>query len=113
MVFDAKIVRIAGNRKNGTPFSVTYLVLVLKTLFKTVIFRKILDGDPTKITNMGGGGPQTKTNFNEFESGQPGKRSPLRDPRGERELGSARDEGGATRGKAGTAYAWHCCLPNP
>ena len=31
--------------------------------------------------NMGGGG-QTKTNINEFESGQPGKRSPLRDPRG-------------------------------
>ena len=29
-----------------------YLVLVLKTVLKTVISRKILDGDPTKITKM-------------------------------------------------------------
>ena len=29
-----------------------YLMLVVKIVFRIVIFRKILDGDPTKITKM-------------------------------------------------------------
>ena len=52
MFLDAKIVRTARNRKNGTPFFAKYLVLVLKTVLKTVISRKIIDGDPTKITKI-------------------------------------------------------------
>ena len=52
MIFDAKIVRIAQNHKNRTAFSAIYLVLVVKIVFRIVIFRKILDGDPTKITEM-------------------------------------------------------------
>ena len=52
VIFDAKIVRIAQNHKNSTPFSATYLVLVVKIVFRIVIFRKKLDGDPTKITKM-------------------------------------------------------------
>ena len=40
------------NHRNSRPFSATYLVLVVKIVFRIVIFRKILDGDPTKITKM-------------------------------------------------------------
>ena len=50
VIFDAKIVQIAQNHKNSTAFSAIYLVLVVKIVFRIVIFRKILDGDPTKIT---------------------------------------------------------------
>ena len=49
---DAKIVRIAQNHENSTPFSAIYVVLIVKIVFRIVIFRKILDGDPTKITKM-------------------------------------------------------------
>ena len=52
MIFDAKIVRIAQNHKNSTAFSAIYLVLVVKIIFRIVIFRKILDADPTKITKV-------------------------------------------------------------
>ena len=44
VVFYAKIVRIAQNHKNRTAFSTIYLVLVIKIVFRIVIFRKILDG---------------------------------------------------------------------
>ena len=40
----------AGVRES--PFLAKYLVLVLKTVLKTVIYRKILDGDPTKIKKV-------------------------------------------------------------
>ena len=52
MISDAKIVRIGQNHENSTPFSAIYGVLVVKIVFRIVIFRKILDGDPTKITKM-------------------------------------------------------------
>ena len=52
MIFDAKIVRIAQNHENSTPFSVIYLVLIVKIWFRIVIFQKILDGDPTKIIKI-------------------------------------------------------------
>ena len=35
--FDAKIVRIAQNHENSTPFSAIYLVLVVKIVFRIVI----------------------------------------------------------------------------
>ena len=38
--------------KNEHVFLPNHLVLVFKTVFKTAIFRKILDGDPTKIAKM-------------------------------------------------------------
>ena len=47
-----KIVRIGQNHENSTPTSAIYLVLIVKIVFRIVIFRKILDGDPTKITKM-------------------------------------------------------------
>ena len=40
------------NHRNSTPFSAIYLVLVVRIVFRIVIFRKIVDGDPTKITKM-------------------------------------------------------------
>ena len=52
MTPDAKIVRIGQNHENSTPFSAIYLVLVVKIVFRIVIFRKILDWDPKKITKM-------------------------------------------------------------
>ena len=52
MIFDAKIVRIGQNHKNGTALSAIYLVLVVKTVFRIAIFPKILDRDPTKIIKM-------------------------------------------------------------
>ena len=45
MVLHAKIVRI-------DQISAIYPVLVVKIACRIVIFRKILDGDPTKITKM-------------------------------------------------------------
>ena len=47
-----KIVRIGQNHDNSTPFSTIYPALVVKIVLRIVIFRKILDGDPTKITKM-------------------------------------------------------------
>ena len=38
--------------KNENVFLPNHLVLVFKTVFKTAIFRKILDGDLTKIAKM-------------------------------------------------------------
>ena len=38
--------------KNSTTFSAIYLVLVVKIVFRIVIFRKILDGYVTKITKI-------------------------------------------------------------
>ena len=52
MIFDQKIVRIGRNRSKWTAFKTNRLVLMLKTVLKIVIFLKILDGDPTKITKM-------------------------------------------------------------
>ena len=49
---DAKIVRIAKSNVHSTRFSGIDLVLIVKTIFRIVIFRKILDGDLTKITKM-------------------------------------------------------------
>ena len=46
------VCRLLLEKKNSTPFSAIYLVLVVKIVFRIVIFRKILDGDPTKITKM-------------------------------------------------------------
>ena len=48
VIFDAKIGRIAQNHKNWTAFSAIYLVLVVKIVCRIIIFRKNLDGDPTK-----------------------------------------------------------------
>ena len=47
-----KSFRIGQNHKNSTPFSVIYLLLIFKIVFRIMIFRKILDRDPTKITKM-------------------------------------------------------------
>ena len=52
VISDAKIVRIGQNHENSTPFSAIYVVLVVKIVFRIVIFRKILNGDPTKITKI-------------------------------------------------------------
>ena len=52
VILDAKIVRICQNHKNWTVFSTIYLVLVVKIVCRIIIFRKNLDGDPTKITKM-------------------------------------------------------------
>ena len=52
MIFDAKNVRISQNHENSTPLPAIYLVLVVKIVFRIVIFRKIIDGDPTKIMKM-------------------------------------------------------------
>ena len=52
VTFHAKIVWIAQNHENSTPFSAIYPVLNFKSVFRIVNFRKILDGDPTKITKM-------------------------------------------------------------
>ena len=52
MISDPKIVRIDQNHENSTAFSAIYRVLVVKIVFRIVIFRKIIDGDPTKITKM-------------------------------------------------------------
>ena len=41
MIFDTKIVRISLNHRNGTAFSAIYLVLVVKTVFRTAIFPKL------------------------------------------------------------------------
>ena len=52
LIFHAKIVWIVQNHENSTPFSAIYLVLIFQSVFRIVSFRKILDGDPTKITKM-------------------------------------------------------------
>ena len=52
MIFVAKIVRIVENHENSTPFSAIYIVLVVKIVYRIVIFRKILNGDPTKVTKI-------------------------------------------------------------
>ena len=53
MIFYAKIVEIDQNhKKKRTPFFAIRIVLMFKTVFKIVIFQKIVDGDPTKITKM-------------------------------------------------------------
>ena len=52
MIFDVKIVRIGQNHENSTSSSAIYFVLIVKIVFRIVIFRKILDGAPTKITKM-------------------------------------------------------------
>ena len=38
MIFDAKIVRIAQNHENSTAFSAIYLVLIVKIVFRIVVF---------------------------------------------------------------------------
>ena len=48
-IFEPKIVRTDQNHQTWTAFLLNCLVLVFKTMLKTVIFRKILDGDPRKI----------------------------------------------------------------
>ena len=49
MIFDA----IAQNHKTTEHvFFAIRIVLIFKTVFKIVIFQKIVDGDPTKITKM-------------------------------------------------------------
>ena len=40
------------SQNNWTPFFAIRIVLMFKTVFKIVIFQKIVDGDPTKITKM-------------------------------------------------------------
>ena len=52
MRFHAKLVRDRTKSQKSTPSSVIYLVLILKIMSRIVIFRKILDGEPTKITKM-------------------------------------------------------------
>ena len=50
LIFDPKIVRIGRNRLKWTAFKTNRLVLTFKRVLKIVIFLKIIDGDPTKIT---------------------------------------------------------------
>ena len=52
LIFDPKIVRIGRNRSKWTAFKTNRIVLTFKRVLKIVIFLKILDGDPTKITKM-------------------------------------------------------------
>ena len=52
VIFEPKIIRIDENHQKWTRFLPNHLVLVFKTVFKTAIFRKILDGDLTKIAKM-------------------------------------------------------------
>ena len=47
-----KNVRTVPKQKNWTVFLAICIVLVFKTVFEIVIFRKIFDGDLTKITKM-------------------------------------------------------------
>ena len=49
VIFEQKIVRTDQNHQKWTAFLPNRLVLVFKTMLKTAIFRKILDGDPRKI----------------------------------------------------------------
>ena len=51
-IFDPKIVRTDHDHQKWTGFLPNCLVLVFKTVLKTAIFPKILDGDPTKIAKM-------------------------------------------------------------
>ena len=52
VIFEPKIVRTDQNHQKWTAFLPNRLALVFKTTLKTVIFRKILDGDPRKIAEM-------------------------------------------------------------
>ena len=52
VIFEPKIVRTDQNHQKWTAFLPNRLVLVFKTMLKTAIFRKILDGDLRKIGEM-------------------------------------------------------------
>ena len=52
VIFEPKIVRTDQNYQKWTAFLPNRIVLVFKTMLKTAIFRKILDGDLRKIAEM-------------------------------------------------------------
>ena len=52
MISEPKIIRNGRNHEKCTAAEANHLNTVLKPMFKIVIFRKIIDADPTKITKM-------------------------------------------------------------
>ena len=51
MISEPKILRTGRNHEKWTAAEANHLNTVLKTMLKIVIFRKILDADPTEITS--------------------------------------------------------------
>ena len=49
VIFEPKMFRAAQNHQKWSCFLLNRFLKLFKTVFKTVIFQKILDGDPTKI----------------------------------------------------------------
>ena len=52
MISEPKIIRTGRNHEKRTVADANHLNTVVKNVFKIVIFRKIIDADPTKITKM-------------------------------------------------------------